>query len=274
MLKETQIRPGTLPVDEVKLRELRQQLEAGFLISSYFQEKDDDMTYITFALHSNEGVESLISIPDSDTVQEFLLSQEFIRHKRILKDKAAFLIDLVEFSHLSADEQLNLLVRYQTELNYALEEFSVEHKISIGDGTIIVLDTESIPQLIRCIYRVQKQFDAYNQDFGHDANQIKCRFGVNIGTCFDFRDINSQWNVLGPGINDTQRLADFARGYQIIVSSEVKKRFDEKELLPPESVKVIFGHEKNALDKHGREHTYHELKFSIIEKPYSVRWQF
>ena len=274
MLKETRIQPGTLPVDEIKLQELRAQLEAGFLISSYFQEKDDDMTYITFALHSNEGIESLISIPDTHTVQEFLHSNEFVRHKRILKDKAAFLIDLVEFSHLSADDQLNLLVRYQTELNYALEEFSVEHKISIGDGTIIVLDTEFIPQLIKCIHKVQNQFDAYNRDFGHNANQIRCRYGVNIGTCFDFRDINSHWNVLGPGINDTQRLADFARGYQIIVSSEVKKRFDEKELTAPESIKVIFGPEKKALDKHGREHTYHELKFSVIKKPYSVRWQF
>ena len=274
MLNESQFQSGSIPVDEIKFGELRKQLEAGFLISSYFQEIKDEINYITFSLHSNESIESLISIPDSDLVQEFLQSKEFDRHKRVLKEKATFLIDLVEFSHLSADDQLNLLVRYQTELNYALENFDIEHKISIGDGTIIVLEAASIPQLIQCIYNVQQQFERYNRDFGHAANNIKCRYGVNIGTCFDFRDINSHWNVLGPGINDTQRLMSFARGYQTIVSSTVKQGFESRDILAPEGVKVTFGPEKKGLDKHDREHTFHELKFSIIEKPFSVRWQF
>ncbi|MCH7819371.1 MAG: hypothetical protein IIB40_07400 [Candidatus Marinimicrobia bacterium] len=274
MLNKSKFQSDSYSIDEIKLGDLRKQLEAGFLISSYFREIKDDINYITFSLHSNESIESLISIPDSDMVQEFLQSKEFDRHKRILKEKAAFIIDLVEFSHLSADDQLNLLVRYQTELNYALENFDIEHKISIGDGTIIVLEAASIPQLIQCIYAVQQQFEGYNRDFGHTANNIKCRYGVNIGTCFDFRDINSHWNVLGPGINDTQRLMSFARGYQTIVSSTVKQGFEEKEILSPEGVKVTFGPEKKGLDKHKREHTFHELKFSIIEKPFSVRWQF
>ena len=274
MLNESNFQSGSIPVDEKKLGELRKQLEAGFLISSYFQEIKDDVDYITFSLHSNESIESLISVPDSELVQDFLQSKEFDRHKRILKEKAAFLIDLVEFSHLTADDQLNLLVRYQTELNYALENFDIEHKISIGDGTIIVLEEASIPQLIQCIYNVQKQFESYNRDFGHTANHIRCRYGVNIGTCFDFRDINSHWNVLGPGINDTQRLMSFARGYQTIVSSTVKQSYDARDILAPDGVKVTFGPEKKGLDKHDREHTFHELKFSIIEKPFSVKWQF
>ncbi len=273
-MNETHLHSSSIPVDEKKLGQLRQQLEAGFLISSYFQEIKDEINCITFALRSNEGIESLISIPDSDMVKEFLNSKEFDRHKRILKEKAAFLIDLVEFSHLSADDQLNLLVRYQTELNYALENFNIDHKISIGDGTIIVLESASIPQLIQCVYTVQQQFESYNRDFGQSANQIKCRFGVNIGTCFDFRDINSHWNVLGPGINDTQRLMSFARGYQTIVSSTVKENFEAREINAPEGIKVSFGPEKRGLDKHNREHTFYELKFSIIEKPFSVRWQF
>lgn len=274
MMKDTPFPPISLPVDEEKLQILRKQLRAGFLISSYFQEKNDDLSTITFALHSNEGVESLISIPDGELVQEFLNSDEYEQHKRTLKEKAAFLIDLVEFSHLPVNDQLNLLVRYQCELNYAIEEFDVEHKISIGDGTIIVLATNAIPQLLQCIFKVQTQFERYNRDFGQSSNLIRCRYGVNIGTCFDFRDINSHWNVLGPGINDAQRLASFAKGYQVIVSSSVKERFKAKELLAPESIKVSFSSEKKAHDKHNREHSYYELKFSVIEKPFSVRWQF
>ncbi len=99
MMNDSELHSNSIPVDEKKLGQLRKQLEAGFLISSYFQEIKDEINYITFSLHSNESIESLISIPDSNLVQEFLQSKEFNRHKRILKEKAAFLIDLVEFSH-------------------------------------------------------------------------------------------------------------------------------------------------------------------------------
>ena len=41
MLNESQSQSGSIPVDEIKFGELRKQLEAGFLISSYFQEIKD-----------------------------------------------------------------------------------------------------------------------------------------------------------------------------------------------------------------------------------------
>jgi class 3 adenylate cyclase len=221
----------------------------------------ENLPAIVFFFQSNEGVEYQIAVPDGHLVQTFLASQEFLQHQRIQKEKGIFLIDLVEFSTLSIDDQLNLLVRYQCELNKALSLFKVEHKISIGDGSIIVLATDEIPNLLKCIQAVTRQFDEYNLDFGHGVNPIRFRMGINVGLCYDFRDINGDWNIVGPGVNDTQRVSSFAESYQIIVSREVRNRLAAGTILPPDRVTVQFTDEVERLDKHNKPHWVSELRF-------------
>jgi class 3 adenylate cyclase len=250
-----------MTLEEYQMQSLMNQLEAGFLISSYFRTRIDNFPVVIFVLQSNEWKLNEIPVKEGRLVQEFLASDEFPKHLRKLEEKAAFLIDLREFSELSADEQLDLLVRYQTELNKALAGFAVQHRISTGDGTIVVLDSDQMSHLFECLWAVEHELAGYNQDFGHDANPIRFKIGVNIGLCFDFRDVNGQWNVVGPGINDAQRVSQFAAEYEILVSRAVKERYDRGEIRSPAEVRIVFEDEQSGTDKHGREHFFRKLLF-------------
>jgi hypothetical protein len=87
------------------------------------------------------------------------------------------------------------------------------------------------------------------------AQPTAVRAGINLGPVRLVRDINSQPNIIGDGINVAQRVMSFAQPRQVLVSRsyyDVVTRISE-------DYGRLFAYQGSRTDKHVREHELYEL---------------
>jgi hypothetical protein len=92
----------------------------------------------------------------------------------------------------------------------------------------------------------ENQTLAQIEESGEDA----VRMGINLGPVKLVKDINGHPNIIGDGINVSQRIMSFARPGQIVVS---RSYYDVVSNLASEYAK-LFTYEGSRTDKHVREH--------------------
>jgi len=127
------------------------------------------------------------------------------------------LIDVVGYSKLLVDEQVELLQRLN-EIVRNTESFRVAEKsgklirLSTGDG-MALLFYNSPEEPARCALEISKSLE--------NSAHIRLRMGVHSGPVNRVTDVNDQSNVAGSGINVAQRVMDCGDAGHILLSKHL-----------------------------------------------------
>lgn len=157
-------------------------------------------------------------------------------------------LDIVEYSKKSVGGQISLKERFNSYLSVAISSVPIADRIILdtGDGAAINFlgDVEDALK-VALMLRVSIQ----NEDPSLDP-PLLLRMGINHGPVRLVRDINSQPNIVGDGINVAQRVIGFAEVGQILVS---RSYYDAVSRVSSKYI-GMFHYQGSRTDKHVREH--------------------
>jgi class 3 adenylate cyclase len=149
-------------------------------------------------------------------------------------------LDIADYSQKPVAEQLQLKQAFNQALSAALEHVAPRDRIILdtGDGAAITFmgDPED------AFFASMAMRDL--------ATMVPVRMGVNLGPVRLVKDLNSQMNIIGDGINVAQRVMSFARPGQLLVS----RSFYEVVSCLSRDYASLFRHEGSRTDKHVRAH--------------------
>src|SRR5690349_24157803 len=154
-------------------------------------------------------------------------------------------LDIVEYSKKPVAEQLELKQAFNKVLANALEQVPARDRIILdtGDGAAITFMGDPEDALFASM--AMRDLSA----------TVPVRLGVNLGPVRLVKDLNSQMNIIGDGINVAQRVMSFARPGQLLVS----RSFYEVVSCLSRDYMNLFRHEGSRTDKHVREHEVYSV---------------
>src|SRR5712671_1855345 len=154
-------------------------------------------------------------------------------------------LDIVEYSKKPVSEQLQLKQEFNRALTKALEQVPARDRIILdtGDGAAVTFMGDPEDALFAAMA------------VRDDASGLAVRLGVNLGPVRLVKDLNSQMNIIGDGINVAQRVMSFARPGQLLVS----RSFYEVVSCLSRDYLNLFRHEGSRTDKHVREHEVYSV---------------
>src|SRR5688572_4242727 len=159
-------------------------------------------------------------------------------------------IDLVGYSKKPVTEQIRLKTSLTNNLSEAIKDIPVNDRIILdtGDGAAISFlgdpeDALFVTLSLREAMARERQAIATAESPSDEA----VRMGINLGPVKLVKDINGHPNIIGDGINVSQRIMSFARPGQIVVS---RSYYDVGSNVASEDAK-LFTYEGSRTDKHG-----------------------
>jgi class 3 adenylate cyclase len=154
-------------------------------------------------------------------------------------------LDIAEYSRKPVAEQLQLKQAFNRILGEALETVAPRDRIILdtGDGAAVTFmgDPED------ALFAAMSMRDM--------CGTVPVRLGVNLGPVRLVKDLNSQMNIIGDGINVAQRVMSFSRPGQLLVS----RSFYEVVSCLSRDYATLFHHEGSRTDKHVREHEVYSV---------------
>ena len=149
-------------------------------------------------------------------------------------------LDIVEYSQKPVAEQLQLKQSFNAALSASLEQVPSRDRIILdtGDGAAVTFMGDPEDALFASMAM---------RDL---STGVPVRLGVNLGPVRLVKDLNSQMNIIGDGINVAQRVMSFARPGQLLVS----RSFYEVVSCLSRDYASLFRHEGSRTDKHVRAH--------------------
>jgi len=154
-------------------------------------------------------------------------------------------LDIVEYSRKPVSEQLQLKQEFNRVLAKSLEQVPSRDRIILdtGDGAAVTFMGDPEDALFA------------SMAVRDSAGALAVRLGVNLGPVRLVKDLNSQMNIIGDGINVAQRVMSFARPGQLLVS----RSFYEVVSCLSRDYANLFHHEGARTDKHVREHDVYSV---------------
>jgi class 3 adenylate cyclase len=163
-------------------------------------------------------------------------------------------IDIVEYTKKPVNEQIRLKERFNALLTEAIRDISINDRIILdtGDGAAVGFlgDPED------ALFVAMSLRDSLKDDRSEATSDLQVRMGVNLGPVKLLKDINNQLNLIGDGINVSQRIMSFAEPGQLLVS---RSYFDIVSCLSQEYAK-LFQYQGARADKHIREHDIYAVE--------------
>ncbi|GAB2578801.1 hypothetical protein GCM10027034_06900 [Ramlibacter solisilvae] len=152
-------------------------------------------------------------------------------------------LDLVGYSQRSVDDQVALRKLFNDMLARALRGVPEDSRISIdtGDGAAICFMGDPEEALNSAMLL---------RDLLQQRRALTVRIGLHMGPVRVISDINDRVNVVGDGINVAQRVMDFARSNQVLVS---RSYYDVISRITDDTA-GLFQFLGQHEDKHGRMH--------------------
>jgi class 3 adenylate cyclase len=149
-------------------------------------------------------------------------------------------LDIADYSQKPVAEQLQLKQAFNQALAVALEQVAPRDRIILdtGDGAAITFMGDPEDALFAAM--AMRDLSA----------AVPVRLGVNLGPVRLVKDLNSQMNIIGDGINVAQRVMSFSRPGQLLVS----RSFYEVVSCLSRDYANLFRHEGSRTDKHVRAH--------------------
>jgi class 3 adenylate cyclase len=154
-------------------------------------------------------------------------------------------VDLVEYSKRPVGEQMAIKDRFTALLAEALKDIALGDRIVLDTGDGAAMSFLGDPE--DALFVAMSLRDSMKAT-GPDGAAF--RIGVNLGPVRLVRDINGQPNIVGDGINVSQRIMSFAEPGQLLVS---RSYYDAVSCLAEEYGK-LFRYDGSRTDKHVRDH--------------------
>jgi class 3 adenylate cyclase len=163
-------------------------------------------------------------------------------------------IDIVQYTKKSVNEQIQIKERFNALLSEAIKDISVSDRIILdtGDGAAISFLGDPEDALFVAMSLRDSLKDAQDEA----TPDLQVRMGINLGPVKLLRDINNQPNLIGDGINVSQRIMSFAEPGQLLVS---RSYYDIVSCLSQEYAK-LFQYQGARADKHVREHDIYAVE--------------
>jgi class 3 adenylate cyclase len=164
-------------------------------------------------------------------------------------------LDIAEYSRKQVAEQITLKEGFNSFLSKAIAGVPVNDRIILdtGDGAAI--------SFLGDVGDALKVALSLRESFFHEgvlmAPPLLVRMGINLGPVRLVRDINGQPNIVGDGINVSQRIMGFADTGQILVS---RSYYDAVSRLSQDYA-GMFHYQGSRTDKHVREHEIYAIGY-------------
>ncbi len=162
-------------------------------------------------------------------------------------------MDIVGYSKLAVDRQMEVKNHFCSVISRALENMVKDECINLDTGDGMALCYLGDPEDI--LFAGMGLRDAFYQMQDCDPVCYEVRLGINLGPVKIVEDINGQRNTIGDGINMAQRVMNFAKANQLLVS---RSYFDVVSCLSDEYPKM-FHFLGLYEDKHVRKHGIYEV---------------
>ena len=176
-------------------------------------------------------------------------------------------LDIVEYSKKAVSGQISLKEGFNVFLSIALEGIPAEDRIILdtGDGAAISF-LGDIEDALKVGLSMRNSLLTAGV---HMDTPLLVRMGINLGPVRLVKDLNSQPNIVGDGINVAQRVMGFADTGQLLVS---RSYYDAVSRIS-QVYAGMFHYQGSRTDKHVREHEVYAIGYPgefILAKKNSV----
>ncbi len=163
-------------------------------------------------------------------------------------------LDITEYSKKPVSEQISLKDRFNALIAEAIQDISPNDRIILDTGDGVAINFLGDPEDALFVGM------SLRESFAPQSSTrpvLPARIGVNLGPVRLVRDLNSQPNIIGDGINVAQRVMGFAQPGQILVS----RSYYEIVSHISEGYSKLFKYEGSRTDKHVREHEVYSVGY-------------
>ncbi len=161
--------------------------------------------------------------------------------------------DIVLYSSLSVELQIQCKERFNSHLTDATRDLPENDRITLDTGDGAAICFLGSPET--AMFTALKLLDSFVRDHRQQTGGLQVRMRINLGPIRLVKDVNGRLTPLGDGINDAQRIMNFAASNQILVSRsflDVVSRLSD-------DYRGLFKLKGIERDKHVREHTVYHL---------------
>lgn len=167
-------------------------------------------------------------------------------------------LDIVEYSRKPVAEQIQIKDRFNGLIASAIQEIPAADRIILDTGDGVAINFLADPE--DALFVAMSLRDVFAPD-PDKPPEVPARIGINLGPVRMVKDLNGQPNIIGDGINVSQRVMGFAKAGQILVS----RSYYEIVSHISEGYTQLFSYEGSRTDKHVREHEIYSVGYSTAE---------
>ena len=164
-------------------------------------------------------------------------------------------LDIAEYSKKPVSEQIQLKDRFNALIAESIRDIVPNDRIILDTGDGVAINFLGDPE--DALFVAMSLRESFAPKAG-DEPRLPARIGVNLGPVRMVRDLNSQPNIIGDGINVAQRVMGFAQPGQILVS----RSYYEVVSHISEGYTKLFNYEGSRTDKHVREHEVYSVGYT------------
>ena len=164
-------------------------------------------------------------------------------------------LDIAEYSKKPVSEQIQLKDRFNALIAESIRDIAPNDRIILDTGDGVAVNFLGDPEDALFVAMSLREAFAPKAD---EPPNLPARIGINLGPVRLVRDLNSQPNIIGDGINVAQRVMGFAQPGQILVS----RSYYEVVLHISEGYTKLFDYEGSRTDKHVREHEVYSVGYT------------
>lgn len=164
-------------------------------------------------------------------------------------------LDIVEYSRKPVAEQIQLKDRFNALITSAIKEIPAADRMILDTGDGVAINFLGDPE--DALFVAMSLRDAFAPE-PDQTPVVPARIGINLGPVRMVKDVNGQPNIIGDGINVSQRVMGFAKAGQILVSRsyyEIVSHISDGYI-------QLFAYEGSRTDKHVRDHEIYSVGYS------------
>lgn len=163
-------------------------------------------------------------------------------------------MDIIDYSKVADAEQIEVKIQFNNLINDSLKDIAQNDRIILDSGDGFAIAHLGSPE--DALFMALDIRDGILKRNFNNAKPLFVRFGINLGPVRVVNDINGQPNIIGDGINLAQRIMNFAKPNEILVSRsyyEVTSRLTQE-------ISQMFDYSGLKQDKHVREHEVYTVR--------------
>jgi hypothetical protein len=164
-------------------------------------------------------------------------------------------LDIAEYSKKPVSEQIQLKDRFNALIAESIRDIVPNDRIILDTGDGVAINFLGDPE--DALFVAMSLRESFAPKAGAPP-VLPARIGINLGPVRLVRDLNSQPNIIGDGINVAQRIMGFAKPGQILVS----RSYYEVVSHISEGYTKLFNYEGSRTDKHVREHEVYGVGYT------------